>query len=481
MARNGSTKNKILSMIAKKDRTLSDICVELSLAPSTVSQHLQELKDIGAVEWVQNDHVKKWKYYKLNPDFDYKKLGVGELPRENSRNMPNRIFFYSMGIAALAVVAYLAVSTFMGNVQSSSMVQVRLTDPPIVPSGTQGLYINYSSVSIHAVGNGNSEWIQSNASGTVNLLSLVNFSQMIAGVEVTHNSKIDGVRFNISSSYILINGTAYNVSVPSGEINTHILENRYVNASSEVLVDFSPTVVAMYVNGSSEFVMLPSVRAVVANAQETKSGKMGAARRGEKTRLSNDEIEMLYNSESYLSITGASLTSEQNGSTEVSISVKNSGNSSVDLSNIVILGNQTPVTTLNFTCNGSTDSVNSMVSQWCSRLEEIGLKAGSNGTSVRSSFDTLQRIAYCRGVEFIIERNGTLDLVGSGKLGAGNEGYPYTPFNYTLAPGGSATFSFGGQLALRGNLEISLVDGAHYRIAVLGESGAHALENVTAG
>jgi hypothetical protein len=64
--------------------------------------------------------------------------------------------------------------------------------------------------------------------------------------------------------------------------------------------------------------------------------------------------------------------------------------------------------------------------------------------------------------------------------GTENAAYPYTPFNYTLAPGGSATFDFNGQLTLPGNLEISLVRGAHYRIAILGESGVHSLENVTA-
>ncbi|MDE1850678.1 MAG: winged helix-turn-helix transcriptional regulator, partial [Candidatus Micrarchaeota archaeon] len=47
MGRTGSTKNAILGMISKKERTLSEISEELGLSPSTVSQHLHELEADG--------------------------------------------------------------------------------------------------------------------------------------------------------------------------------------------------------------------------------------------------------------------------------------------------------------------------------------------------------------------------------------------------------------------------------------------------
>lgn len=476
MAKNGSTKNKILGMIAGGNKTLSDISRELDLAPSTVSQHLQELKSLGAVEEVQNEHIKKWKYYRLNPNFDQKNMkaenGVGETQRGN---ISNKVFLYSVGILVLVAVAYLIVSYLNVNVQRSSLVQIKLTDPPIVPQGTQALYINYSSVSIHAIGTQSSEWIESNASGSVNLLSLINFSQVMARIEVTQNSKVNYVRFNITSAYIVINGTSYNVTVPSGQISTRILGNGDVNSSSEVLVDLSPTVAAMYVNNTAEFVMLPQVKAVVSQY----SGGAGQISVGGRVRLNNHEVEKLYNSQSNLSIEAASLSVGKNGTTDLSITIKNNGNSSVGLSNLIILGNQTPVTTLNFTCSSAANaSTSNAVSQWCNSIEKLGLKDNASRVNFHDSFNTLQRVAYSRGIGFIIERNGTVELASGDRLES--EVYPYTPFNYTMAPGSTVTFSYNGQLALSGNLEIALVEGAHYRLGVLGQQGSHILQNITA-
>ncbi|HUB92586.1 MAG TPA: ArsR family transcriptional regulator [Candidatus Saccharimonadales bacterium] len=502
MTRNGSTKGKIIKMIAQKQKTLSDISRELDLAPSTVSQHLQELREMGAVSEVENEHIKKWKYYKLNPDFNYAALGMGDEMRDSSfrGKMPGRVFFYAIAIVLAAVAAYFLVYGG-GNVQSSSFVPIRLTDPPIVPNDTQALYINYSSVAIQTVGNAGSDWILSNASGSVNLMSLVNVSQVIAGAEVAHNSRIDAIRFNVSSADITINGTEYAVVVPSSQVSAAVSGDRNVNASSEVLVDLSPTVIATYINGSTEFVMFPSVKAIVSQNRQTAGDRKGAPTVGQRLRLNSHEIEGLYNSGS-LAITGVSLSAGANGSTELSVSVRNSGNSSVGLSNILILGNQTPVTTLNITCGGAYPN-SSQIAQWCDRIERAGLNAsgavwnsssldriiqtpvsaGSAGSYHYASFDVLQRIAYSRGIDFVIQDNGNLTMAykGGAQANESEDTYPYTPSSYALGAGQSATFAFSGQLSLSGNLEISLVPGAHYRIGVVGNPGVHALANVTAG
>ncbi len=67
MVKNMKTKKAILNILSVKPKTLTDISKELELAPSTISQHLVELKTKGAIRQVDNPYVKKWKYYTSSP------------------------------------------------------------------------------------------------------------------------------------------------------------------------------------------------------------------------------------------------------------------------------------------------------------------------------------------------------------------------------------------------------------------------------
>lgn len=57
------TKKDILKLLSSRAKTLTDISRELGLAPATVSQHLKELRNAGAIEQVDNPYIRKWKYY----------------------------------------------------------------------------------------------------------------------------------------------------------------------------------------------------------------------------------------------------------------------------------------------------------------------------------------------------------------------------------------------------------------------------------
>ncbi|MDE1871578.1 MAG: winged helix-turn-helix transcriptional regulator [Candidatus Micrarchaeota archaeon] len=65
------TKKAILEMISGSPKTMTDISKQLGLAPSTVSQHLTELKMLGAVMLVDASSRRKWKYYKKVDGFDF--------------------------------------------------------------------------------------------------------------------------------------------------------------------------------------------------------------------------------------------------------------------------------------------------------------------------------------------------------------------------------------------------------------------------
>jgi DNA-binding transcriptional ArsR family regulator len=63
------TKREILQLFQNgRPLTLTDISAQLGLAASTVSQHLTELRTMGAIQEVDRQGTKKWKYYKLSEE-----------------------------------------------------------------------------------------------------------------------------------------------------------------------------------------------------------------------------------------------------------------------------------------------------------------------------------------------------------------------------------------------------------------------------
>lgn len=65
------TKKKILKALSTGSKTTTRIAHELELAPSTVSQHIAELAEMGAIERVDNPFVIKFKYYRIAPGYSY--------------------------------------------------------------------------------------------------------------------------------------------------------------------------------------------------------------------------------------------------------------------------------------------------------------------------------------------------------------------------------------------------------------------------
>lgn len=68
MGKCNGTKTVILGLLETRPKTLTELSRELGLAPSTVSQHLKELVWMGAARRIENEHVKKWKYYQKVSD-----------------------------------------------------------------------------------------------------------------------------------------------------------------------------------------------------------------------------------------------------------------------------------------------------------------------------------------------------------------------------------------------------------------------------
>lgn len=64
MSKTLETKRKILNLLKKKEMTISGLSEALNLSTATVSQHIDELQNVGAIEKIENEHFKKLKYYR---------------------------------------------------------------------------------------------------------------------------------------------------------------------------------------------------------------------------------------------------------------------------------------------------------------------------------------------------------------------------------------------------------------------------------
>ncbi len=516
------TKRKILSIISREAKTPSEISNELNLAPSTVSEHMEELERMGAIKQVDNPFIKKWKYYKVNPDFDSKHIGGTRLPV----GVPQAAAVFVIILGLLGVLAFGASSVGGGGQQ----VLFSLTDPPSVPNGTQSLNIAYSSIQAHYVGSeGSSGWISGAGSGSLDLMNLINTSQVIGTGQFPANSTIDMVRFTIASANIVINGTSYNVTVPSGQLTTSVSGTK-VGTNSSVLIDMSPVVAAIYTSNSTIFVLVPSLKAVMVGGTLLNS----RAYIGERHRLSSEEQDKLNETAPSISISSATLKVIGNSTVQLSVTVKNTGNENATLRHAVLNGMPSvlvepdEVVRANVSVKNNVEAPPAFVQLNSSAAAPLVGRSIANGemdnsirvmtanhgnVSVESELPSLNSTAQTRlktlvrvgedvrmfrVLNFLIASNGTLVLPFENK-GCSCTGLrcPAIPasgnipcivgglgenkgFGYVLQPGASATFTFSGQLIFGGGrIRITPVQGSRWTLAVAGEEGAEASTNVT--
>ncbi|VVB77067.1 Bacterial regulatory protein, arsR family [uncultured archaeon] len=338
MSKQGGTKEKILKLIAEGNNNLSDISKALRLAPSTVSKHIHDLESAGEIEQTNNEHVKKWKYYQIGqkpfaPDSGNRSAFVGGRINKNIIG----------SIAGVALFAMLAVIYVMQSQPSGiTYVPISITDPPTVPAGTQGLYLNYSSLGVHVNDGGDSKWIVMNSSGELDLLSLINVSQVIGGTEIRLNSTIDRIRFNITAARIRIDNSTYPVLVTSSQVVADIEKSKRVTSSSGVLLDFSPVVTASYTQNSTQYVLMPALRAAVTSNSEWNL-RFPANNTDAQIRypLRQEDRKIFAGTNGNASVSNAAL--QVNGNDlSFSVSLNNKGSESLTVFGVMLSGNIAP-------------------------------------------------------------------------------------------------------------------------------------------
>ncbi len=259
--------------------------------------------------------------------------------------MVNKAISYIIGIIVILAIIYVAISlttpkpsslvtsTVSPSVSSNGTVALMLTDPAQVPQGTTALNVTFNGAMVHESGASNSTgFVAINASGTINLLSLVNVSQTLGIVSLNKSKNYNTIILNVSASSITINGTTYNVTLPSNKLMVHISD--FNGTSGAALIDLSPTIVQIVSANQTVFVMVPSVKAVVVGSGNVSST---AVHVGARVNLNLEMHSKLRLTTPNITITNASL-SETGNATSLSVTVKNNGNSSVELNHILLYG-----------------------------------------------------------------------------------------------------------------------------------------------
>ncbi|MEM0201002.1 MAG: hypothetical protein QXD23_01200, partial [Candidatus Micrarchaeaceae archaeon] len=287
------------------------------------------------------------------------------------------VFTYSQGQGVQP-----SVNNNKTSVQSSSstnvvLMPIQLTDPPHAPYGTQAISILYSSLAIQISNANGSSWIYGNGSGQINLMSIINLTQVIGNVRVPVNASINKIKFNVTSASIEINNTNYSVTVPNDQITTNIHSNTKAASNSSILLDLSPTIATILTSNSTEFVLVPSLKAIIIGSAAVSSNTSNLTI-GARLKINSSERINLENSVPNLTILSSSL-SQSNSSTLFSVTIKNNGNQSVVLNHVLLYGNISSKISINRTpiiqINGSVDGKEGIN---ISRIN-ISSKTGING------------------------------------------------------------------------------------------------------
>lgn len=341
---------------------------------------------------------------------------------------------------------------------------IMITDPAQVPAGTSALVFTYSNVQVNSTGPSGSQWINANGSGSVNLIAVLNRSQVMAYANVTENSTLSQVRLLVNSVKITVNGTSYSVPVSNPQLTLTLSGNTTASVGSGILIDYTPTVSPAWNANATVFVRVPSGKAVVTgNINSSTSTNVGFA-----FPITATAKASLAAVTPNLTITNATLMASGNR-TVVSVTVKNNGNQSVTMSNLVLYGTQNVSATAALSVAAGAN-LTSVINQGIVNGVAPGVLVNLNipallavGLSIKSY--AMQNFAAGSG--------GSLTLVTSLASAQTN--------GTTISGGSSATFTYNGIALYNSNMfQTTPKEDAQYRMVMGSKSGASASTVVTA-
>jgi hypothetical protein len=387
-------------------------------------------------------------------------MGEEELRMSNKWTLKYGIAAVLVAIVVIAAILFVNPMSSLtpGPAPVGASFLVMLTDPPTVPAGTTVLNLTYSDVSLHVVyANGTSDWFPTNATGTVNLFSLVNVSQTIASTIVPTGSKVDKIQFTIAGVEAEVNGTLYAVTALSNTLVISVANSQVNETLSGVLVDFNPTLVQIQASDSDGnlvdyYVLVPSATATVVTSlskAQIKVGTIVELRQNDRERL----VRVVQGFSKNVTIVSASLSVNGNA-TSLSVTLMNEGDVTFRIFGLTLHGE------FNAT-----------------RTWKIKDRMGEMGEMMH---EVIVEKIHPNTIPFKANGSSLIPLFGT------NHDDDNKISSLTLAPGESATLSFSGVIGFqpdRGMMKgpaivVTPITGNNYTVRLMGE-GFETL-NVTA-
>jgi hypothetical protein len=356
--------------------------------------------------------------------------------------------------AVLVAIVVIAVILFANPLipspaPASASFLVLLTDPPTVPANTTVLNLTYSDVLLHITfPNGTSDWLPVNASGTVNLFSLVNMSQTIASTTIPSGSVVDKIQFTIAGVDAVVNGTMYNVTALSNTLVVSVANSQVNQTLSGVLIDFNPTLVqiqATDTNGTLVYyyVLVPSATATIVtdlSREQTTVGTIVELGENNRARL----VHVVEGFSKNVTIVSASLSVNGNV-TRLSVTIKNEGNVTFRIFGLTLHGE------FNATRTWETIKQGHMLREVIvERIHPDTIPFKANGSSL-------------------------IPLFGDQDQEHGGEHEDVAISSLSLQPGQSATLSFSGVITLQPGIMtgpamvVTPIVGDNYTVRLMGE------------
>lgn len=349
------------------------------------------------------------------------------------------------GAAAVIVAIVIIAATTFANPMLSPQISkqlgpkttllVMLTDPPDVPKGTTQLNLTYSEISLHVKYSDNtSSWVPVQATGKVNLLSLLNVSQTLASIVLPTGSIVDKIQFGITSVEAKINNVTYPVTALTDQLLILIRGNGVVTGTiSGVLLDFRPTLVQISATNSTGddvdyYVLVPSATAIVKPNINERQKDIGS-----RTKLDDEDNHELDEAKDKasrsLNITSASLT--VNGTkTYFTVTIKNVGNTNQTIFGLILHGNFNDTNIPAKDTQKQTDNTHK---------KALPLQGNGNSNSDDKGKKADSTNLHPRSIPFKV--NGT-SLIP--QIGKDDDKHGKNLSSITLKPGQTVTVSFNG-------------------------------------
>lgn len=267
MSKIWGTKKKILELLSKRKMTLTELSNSLKLSPSTVSQHIDELTLRGAIERVESEFAKKWKYYRLNPNFNTEALPVGVVQRAEVFSPYKKSAFMGMLVVLAAfgtiMYYYLAGGASSGAPAPASTGLALLSVSDAAPAAAlvttlRAINLTVSNISVRS--NASGKWqVLANSSQTFNLLQLRNISKLLTTSSLPADT-YDTVMLDIKNATVTTANGTERLAIPSNRMIIPYTFNVTKNGTSWVNLDFD-LYKSLHITGNGNVIMTPVIKA----------------------------------------------------------------------------------------------------------------------------------------------------------------------------------------------------------------------------